>query len=114
MLSWYGNDVYSPFGARSVGAPAVGTAGVCIHEECPQAAIGAIALEFGTVPFWPMLEALRAEQWLAGHPAAPAEMHEAIRRKMRDAFYIDSNEWRGMVAVQTRAAVLQACNGLAG
>ena len=37
----------------------------------------------------------------------------ATKRLMRDAFYTDTPDWKGMVYGQTRTAVLQALNGLA-
>ncbi len=59
-----------------------------------------------------MLQALRADQWLANHPAAPATVRGAIKRQMRDAFYDDSVAWQAIVYGQARTAVLQAARSL--
>ena len=40
-------------------------------------------------------------------------MRAGIKRAMRDAFFVDTDTWRGMTYGQGRAAVLQALRGLA-
>ena len=83
-----------------------------VFTECPQALSVGIALEYGTRK-GPSLDALRADHWLHRHPgAASAEQREAIQRNLLDAFYVDEDEWRGMIAGQCRTAVLQAVLGL--
>ena len=77
-----------------------------------QGAFTGIALEFGTLPLNQMLQALRADQWLANHPAAAATLRDAIKRQMREAFYDDSLAWQAMVYGQARTAVLQAVRSL--
>lgn len=57
--------------------------------------------------------ALRGEAWLAGHPDAPAALVKEIRRAVRDAFYVDADDWKGMILGQFRAQALQTINGLA-
>jgi len=83
-----------------------------IYAECPQAEVTGMGLEFGTVPFEAVLGALRGDHWLAIHPEAAEGKRDAIRVTMRDAFYIDADDWRGMVLGQSRVAVLQAVLGL--
>ena len=58
-------------------------------------------------------EALRADHWLHNHPEAPATLRAAIRQQMRDAFYIDTDEWKAQVYAQARAAALTALERLA-
>lgn len=83
------------------------------YEECPQAEYSGIALEYGTVPVLQTTEALRGEAWLRGHPRAPADQAEAIRRSVFEAFYTDTDGWREQVVAQAREALLQAVEGLA-
>ena len=59
------------------------------------------------------MQALRADQWLANHPAAPVTLRGAIKRQMRDAFYDASVAWQAIVYGQARTAVLQAVRSLA-
>lgn len=83
-----------------------------IDGECPQAEVTGIALEFGTLPVWDVLQALRAEQWLQLHPEAPSALADAIRAQMRAAFYTDTDAWKGQVIAQARQALFQAVDGL--
>ena len=58
------------------------------------------------------MNAMRGDQWLANHPDVPDALRRSIKQALRDAFYIDSHEWRGMVCAQSRVAVLQALTAL--
>ena len=40
------------------------------------------------------------------------ERAAAIRRAVRDAFYVDADDWKGMILGQFRAFALQTINGL--
>lgn len=82
------------------------------HEVCPQAEFTGLGLEFGTLPMPAVTQALRADQWLHRNPQAPAGQCAAIKRDLRDAFYGDTDGWKGMVTGQTRVCVLQAITGL--
>jgi len=83
------------------------------YEECPQAEYTGIALEYGTKPIDEVIEALRADHWVAAHPKAPADLRAAVRQRMREAFYTDTDAWRARVIVQARQALFQAVDGLA-
>jgi hypothetical protein len=105
----WGADVVAAWEGESSARQVVGHAATAVFEECPQAESVAIALEYGTYDKASM-EAMRAEQWLYRHPhAASAAQRAEIKQQMRDAFYVDHDEWRGMVAGQCRVALLQAC-----
>jgi hypothetical protein len=86
------------------------------ESVCAQVAPGArctgIALEFGTLPLDEMIMALRADHWLAAHPEAPPEQARAIKRQIRDAFYIDTPAWKAQLLAQAREAAQQALAGL--
>jgi hypothetical protein len=83
------------------------------YEECPQAGYTGIVLEYGTVPMLQALQALRGEHWLHVHPEAPPPLAALIRQQMKDAYYIDSGEWKAQVVEQAREALFQAADGLA-
>ena len=72
------------------------------------------ALEFGTVPYDDFLDALRADQWLQNHPEAPAELAASIRQGMKDAFYVDADDWKQQVLEQGREVLGQTLDGLLG
>jgi hypothetical protein len=68
-----------------------------------------MALVFGTVSVAAMQEALRADH--ARH-SAPADQVAQLRQHIRDAFYINTPEWRAQVIVQARQALFQAVAGV--
>jgi hypothetical protein len=111
--SVFGNDVTSIYDGSSTSAVVTGGLYNAALEECAHAEFTGIALEYGTLRLDLTLKALRAEQWLANHPEAPASQHAAIKREMRDAFYVDTTEWKAMVYGQARVAVLQGLRALA-
>ncbi len=55
---------------------------------------------------------MRADQWLANHPQAPAAMHTAIKRQVRDAFYQDADDWKITVYAQAANATRLALAGI--
>ena len=111
---WWGADVVSPYSGESASEEVRGPAAMCAHDECAQAEITLMALEFGTVPYEAVLNALRADHWLHAHPEASPALRKKIRQGLLEAFYVDSDEWRGMVAAQSRVAVLQGFAALSG
>lgn len=109
----YGCDVTSYRDGSSTSAPISGVSFRAAVESCPQAEFTGIAHEFGTVALADVFLALRGDAWLRAHPDAPAERRAAIKRAVRDAFYVDHPAWKAMVAGQARATALQALKGLA-
>jgi hypothetical protein len=82
------------------------------YEECPQAEYTGIALEYGTLPMIDTLQALRADHWLHLHPEAPPGLAAQIKQQIKDAFYVDTAEWKEQVLGQARDAMFQAADGL--
>ena len=105
--------VTSIYDGTSTSAYLTGLMPNAAYEECPQAAFTGIALEYGTVPVMETFEALRGDAWLRSHPSAPAQLAAAISRRMREAFYIETDEWKQKVLAQARQALRQAVDGLA-
>lgn len=112
VKSWWGHDVTSIHDGSSTSAKVAGSLFNAAIEECPASEYTGIALEFGTLPFMDVLNALRARQWLANHPAATPDQSQAILRQIRDAFYVDTPAWKAMVYAQTRVAAWQALGAL--
>jgi Protein of unknown function (DUF2817) len=109
---WWGADVFAPFEGQSASADVSGPVVSAAYDECPQAGAALMGLEFGTLADDEVMLALRADTWLRSHPEAPAQQKNAIRQALRDAFYCDNDEWKGMVLGQTRVALLQSIQGL--
>ncbi|MEI7871173.1 MAG: M14 family metallopeptidase [Alphaproteobacteria bacterium] len=111
--AWWGRDLIVSSMAESVSPRTMGHITGCAPEECPGVAITPTTLEYGTLPNPAVRRALRGEAWLAGHPDAPDTLRAEIRRAARDAFYVDADDWKGMILGQFRAYALQTINGLA-
>lgn len=112
-MSWWGRDLIASTAADTISPRTVGHITGCAPEECPEAAITPSTLEYGTLPSPQVRRALRGEAWLAGHPDASPRLAAEIRSTVRDAFYVDADDWKGMVLGQFRAFALQTINGLA-
>jgi len=111
--AWYGADVVSFYDGGSASAAVQGSEVLCAYEECPGAEITNMGLEYGTVPFEAVLHALRGAHWLEMHPDASAALRAQVDRAIRDAFYTDTEVWKGMILGQARVAILQAVSALA-
>lgn len=108
----WGADVVSPAAGQSVSTDVRGSVGSVLHLEAPHARTVCVAMEFGTRHFTQVLDALRGDQWLHNHPLATPSQRAAIKAALKDAFYVDADDWRGMVVAQTRVAAVQVCFAL--
>jgi hypothetical protein len=111
--AWWGDKITSIYDGSSTSAPLKGLMWMSAYEECPQAQYTGLALEYGTLPIMQMIGALRADQWLENHPDAPEAQRRQIKQQMRDAFYVDTPEWKQRIIEQADDAVLGAVRGLA-
>lgn len=114
--SWWGGDGQTPvtsiYDGSSSSSRLTGLMWNVVYEECPRAEYTGIALEYGTLPLLDMLNALRGDHWMHLHSDAPAGLRAVIRRRMKSAYYVDSDDWRAQVVVQARQAMFQAVDGL--
>jgi predicted deacylase len=111
--AWWGADVIATARDESVMYEIDGPMVAILAAECPQAEPTTIALEFGTVAFPRMIDALRADHfhWRSDQ-GADAGAKARASRELKDCFYVDAPDWQGMVFGQARTAVLQALCGL--
>ncbi|MNZ71009.1 hypothetical protein D3C78_893610 [compost metagenome] len=109
---WWSADVTSLYEDGCVSAELAGNMWHLAYEECPQAEYTGIGLEYGTVPSEEVLWALRGDQWLSNHPEADAATRSAIRQRMRNAFYVDTDAWKKQIVEQALDAARQAVAGL--
>ncbi|MBK9135355.1 MAG: M14 family metallopeptidase [Betaproteobacteria bacterium] len=115
--AWWARDgatVTSMYDGSSASAELTGLLYNAAYLHCPQAEYTGIAIEYGTRPMAEVMTALRADQWLYNHPEAGAEQRAAIKRQMRDAFYVDTPQWKQQVVEQGVLVARQAVEGLAG
>ena len=111
--AWWGDDVTSFFDGSSTSAHVTGILSDAAAKECPDTEMTAMALEYGTYPLEHTLQALRAEAWLYNHPDALAGERDAIKRGLRDTFYVDADDWKTTVFEQAKAACLRGLVSLA-
>jgi len=109
---WWGRDVVAPFEGTSASEVVSGPIAGAIYGECSHARTTSLALEYGTVPFSGILDALRGDQWQVLRPDTGEAKHALLKQQIRAAFYCDEDPWRGMVLGQARVALLQALVGL--
>lgn len=110
----WGADLIDIRAGGSVSEEVHGPAATCLTAACPGVAVQRMALEYGTVPFMDIVQAMRADQWLVNRRGdATPDQHRQIKQALRDAFYIDSDEWRAAVVAQARAGALSAVLSLA-
>jgi hypothetical protein len=109
---WWGPDITSVDTGTSQSVPLSGPIQMAIYEECHEAQYTGICLEFGTLPLAQMIQAMRADHWLALHPEAPPEQKRAIQSDMLQAFNPPSPAWQEEVWQQGLEAALQALQGL--
>ncbi|MET0681904.1 MAG: M14 family metallopeptidase [Casimicrobiaceae bacterium] len=104
--AWWGDEVTSFYDGSSTSASVVGFVTGAGYDECRGAELTAMALEYGTIPLPQVLLALRADHWLHNHPEAPEALRPPIRQQMRDAFYVEADDWKEQVFAQARGAAL--------
>lgn len=107
-----GSAITSIYDGSSTSALLTGLMWNAAYQECPQADVTGIALEYGTLPLPAMLHALRADQWAENHPETPAAQRQAIKQALRDAFYVDDDGWKQQILAQGVAAAHQGVAGL--
>lgn len=81
-------------------------------QECWQAELTGVCLEFGTKPLLEVANSLRGDHWLHLHQQAPAALKASIKQHLFDAFFVDTPEWKRNVVAEVRLAVAQALDGL--
>ena len=110
--SWYGAAATSVGSGESASAQIGGDWIGVVSKFLPHAMVTAIAIEFGTVPVFDVLDALRADNWLHHHGDPGESWPGAIKNAIRNAFYVDDDVWRGMVLGQSLQVARQATGGL--
>ncbi len=113
---------WSSNGATPLTNPEEGTSssalltGVIVNafkRECAETRLTKLTLEFGTQPLLAVLSAMRGEQWANLNPQAPEALRESLIKAMREAFFVDTPEWKASVTKQGLNSIHQALDGLA-
>jgi hypothetical protein len=110
--SWYGDAITSPMAGDSASAEIVGDGLSFAPSLLGHAEVTSMALEFGTKPVMAVINALRADAWLHAHGDPLSPKGRAIKVEVRDAYFGDADDWKGMIAGQSLLATRQALRGL--
>jgi hypothetical protein len=78
----------------------------------PAAAVG-IVLEFGTVEMARVIEAVQADNWLARHGRRDSEAGRAIVQRMREAFFLEDEDWQEKICTRALEVVERTLAGMA-
>lgn len=73
--------------------------------------VTAIRVEFGTVPFDDMVDAVRADAWLNAHGTLDSDEGRRIKRQVREAFCPEDGDWKLAVYKQARTILNKAVFG---
>jgi Protein of unknown function (DUF2817) len=111
--AWYGTAITSPSGGTSTSAPITGDGLEAAPRLAPHAEVTGMAIEVGTQSLMEVLLAVRADAWLHAHGDPLSPEAEPIKAQVRQAFYGDADDWKGMVAGQSLLAIRQAIASLA-
>ncbi len=96
----------------SVSSALTGLMWLAAYDECPQAEITMMAMEFGTVDKMKVLKGLRGDHWHYQHPEAPAPLVASIKLALRQAFYVETPGWKASIISNAMNAINQCASGL--
>ncbi len=117
---WYGPDVTAIYAGNSssviVKGPMINAVNSYFEGQKTRPEVTTLALEFGTLPEDMVLDLLRAEAWMHAHGDAKFDtpVGRAIKRRFRDAFYVDEHGWKRSVVDRALEMTGCALAGLAG
>lgn len=111
-MDWYDKDASSPHLGTSTSAKLTGQMLDWIERALPETDVTAIALEYGTEPEDKVIGALTADNWLRFHGDRDSARGRDIKRKVRDAFYQDADDWKQMVWDRALDTQRRAIRGL--
>ncbi|GAB3131684.1 M14 family metallopeptidase [Novispirillum itersonii] len=116
---WFGQSVTEAFLGTSTSGPKRGLADYFWHGLIEDHGC-MLTLEFGTYPFDDVFGALRADHWLHARVAKGEQALDwydpdvqAVKKRIRRAFYPDTPDWKEMVLFRGRQVLRQAVTGLA-
>lgn len=114
MREWWGPIVRSTVDGDSISSNVPGSIPVCFAEELKGREVTAGGLEFGTVPIREVTVALQADNWLHQNGGHKNPKAREVGKLIRDAFYVDADDWKDMVTAQSRDVCAAALRGLKG
>ena len=83
-------------------------------QELPDAAVTAIAIEYGTYSVPEVLGAVRADNWLHQRGDLKSAQGKAIKADIKERFFPSGDKWREMVWARADQAIGWALRGRRG
>jgi ribosomal protein S18 acetylase RimI-like enzyme len=90
-----------------------GLMGPAFVAAAPHAERTGLVLEFGTRDLVQVMLAVQADNWLHHHGDRASAAGRAIEQRMREAFFVDEDEWKEKVCRRAQEVVGRAVAGLA-
>ena len=111
-VDWYGEQALScPAFANSSSPHIAGDLPSALRNRCPEAVT--VGLEFGTVKLEEMLLAVIVDNWLAfNRESATSEQKKNVKKRIKSAFYVDTDEWKKAVWQQSVDMIQKTVHGL--
>jgi len=107
--AWYGPELTRSEDGTSSSTPIIGNTATLVADVLDgDEELTAITLEYGTQPGFEVLAALRADNWLSQSTTAAPEVHDSIKRQIREAFYPSAPDWRDAVIARADVVFAQA------
>ncbi|MGO9398508.1 MAG: M14 family metallopeptidase [Xanthobacteraceae bacterium] len=115
--AWWGREVTSLTDGTSKSPPVTGPLIGSIEQSLPGAEVTSIGLEYGTVELFAVLDALRGDNWLYARGlksglSMDSALARDIKTKVRDALYVDTDDWKEKVYARAADFTLKAYRGL--
>lgn len=114
LVNWHGaSEVTSVLAGDSVSPPVEGTIDVAYRNALGRERMTGLVIEFGTQERELVFGALRADNWLYAYGDAQGSEAATIKRGIREAFYVDTPQWREQVTARVFEVVERSGKGLA-
>ena len=96
--TWFGGDVTWLDRGTGQSTPLNGHIGLPFRPLYDQGKSGPVlGIEYGTLPSPEVRAALRADHWLHARGKLDSEQGRAIKKRLRDVFYLDTDRWKKQV-----------------
>ena len=111
---WLGDDVTWLDRGTGQSTPLHGHIGLPFRHLYAQGKVGPVlGIEYGTLPSTEVRAALRADHWLHARGQLDSTQGRAIKQRLRDVFYVDTDAWKQQVITRADELVTRAMRNLA-
>lgn len=111
--AWWEDVIRSEPGAGGDAALVTGLVGPAFREAHPHAAAVHAVLEYGTVEPTRVVLAMQADHWMHRFGARDSERGRAIVQAMREAFFVDEEDWKEKVCARAVEVLERTFRGMA-